>query len=123
MDFRLLGPIEGSIGDNAVEFTSGRHRKLMALLLFYRGQVVPLDRIIDALWDGEPPVTAKGQVQTCVFGLRRQFRELGTGELIRTAPIGYAIHVPDGSLDIANFERLAGDGAVSAAEGRAKLLD
>ncbi|HXL93333.1 MAG TPA: BTAD domain-containing putative transcriptional regulator [Streptosporangiaceae bacterium] len=118
MDFRLLGPIEGFIGDNAVEFTSGRQRKLMALLLFYRGQVVPLDRIIDALWDGEPPVTAKGQVQTCVFGLRRQFRELGTGDLIRTAPIGYAIHVPDGALDIVNFERLAGDGAVCAAEGR-----
>src|ERR1700677_3980836 len=118
MDFRLLGPIEGFIGDNAVEFTSGRQRKLMALLLFYRGQVVPLDRIIDAIWEGEPPVTANGQVQTCVFGLRRQFRELGTGDLIRTAPIGYAIHVPDGSLDIVNFERLAGEGAACAAEGR-----
>jgi DNA-binding SARP family transcriptional activator len=118
MEFRLLGPIEASIGDNAVEFTSGRQRKLVALLLFCRGQVVPLNRIIDALWDGDPPVTAKGQVQNCVFGLRRQFRELGTAELISTAPIGYAIRVPDGSLDIANFERLAGDGAARAAEGR-----
>ncbi|HEX3516802.1 MAG TPA: BTAD domain-containing putative transcriptional regulator [Trebonia sp.] len=90
----------------------------MALLLFYRGQVVPLDRIIDALWDGGPPATAKGQVQTCVFGLRRQFRELGMGELISTAPNGYAIHVPDGSLDVVNFERLVGDSAAGAAEGR-----
>lgn len=118
MDFRLLGPIEASIGEGAVEFSSGRQRKLMALLLFHQGQVVPLDRIIEALWDGEPPGTAKGQVQTCVSALRRQFRELGGDELISTAPIGYAIHIPDGSLDITNFEGLVSDGVACVAEGR-----
>jgi DNA-binding SARP family transcriptional activator/tetratricopeptide (TPR) repeat protein len=118
MDFRLLGPVDASIGGKSVEFSSGRQRKLLALLLFHQGQVVSLDRIIEALWDGEPPITAKGQVQTCVSGLRRQFRELGAGELISTAPTGYTINVPDRSLDVANFERLASDGTACAAEGR-----
>jgi DNA-binding SARP family transcriptional activator len=117
MDFRLLGPIEAFVGGKSVEFSNGRQQKLMALLLFYQGHVVPLDRIIEALWDGEPPVTAKGQIQTCVSALRRQFRELGAGELISSTSIGYAIHVPDGSLDIANFKRLASEGAAYAAEG------
>jgi DNA-binding SARP family transcriptional activator len=118
MDFRLLGPIEASVEGKSVEFSNGRQQKLMALLLFYEGQVVSLDRIIEALWDGEPPVTAKGQIQTCVSALRRQFREIGAGELISSTSIGYAIRVPDGSLDIANFKRLVSDGASCAAEGR-----
>ena len=117
-DFLLLGPVEVSIGGKAVEFSSGRQRKLIALLLFCRGQAISLNRIIEALWDGEPPATAKGQVQTCVSGIRRQFRELGANELISTTSTGYAIHVPEGSLDIANFERLAADAAACDAEGR-----
>jgi len=118
MDFRLLGPIEVSVGGKSVEFSNGRQQKLMALLLFYQGQVVSLDRIIEAMWDGEPPVTARGQIQTCISALRRQFREIGAGDLISSTSIGYTIRVPDGSLDIANFNRLANDGATHAAQGR-----
>jgi DNA-binding SARP family transcriptional activator len=118
MEFRLLGPLEVSIGGRTIEFSSGRQRKIMALLLFHHGQVVPVGRILEALWDAEPPVTAKGQLQTCVSTLRRQFRGLGVGDLISTDYDGYAIHVPDGSFDVANFERLVSYGSDCSAEGR-----
>ncbi|MFC0541585.1 AfsR/SARP family transcriptional regulator [Kutzneria chonburiensis] len=116
--FRLLGPLHVLVGDEPIMLTSSRERKLLALLLFSRGQVVPVERIIEALWDDEPPATAKGQIQTCVFTLRQQFRERGSGELLRTQAAGYAIEVPGECFDVAEFERLLGEAATNSADGR-----
>ncbi|HTT52195.1 MAG TPA: BTAD domain-containing putative transcriptional regulator [Streptosporangiaceae bacterium] len=120
MRFALLGPLEVSIEGKRLELGSNRQRVVLAMLLLHAGRVVPVSRLVDALWDGEPPATATGQVQTCVSALRRQLRDLGADGLVSTSSLGYAIAVPDGSLDITNFERLAEAGRAAAAEQRAE---
>jgi DNA-binding SARP family transcriptional activator len=107
VDFRILGSLEVFADGKLVPLNSNRGRVVLAMLLFHESRFVSLERIIDALWDDDPPVTAKGQVQTCISALRRQFALLGASGLITTSSIGYTIRVPEGSLDIANFENLA----------------
>jgi DNA-binding SARP family transcriptional activator/Tfp pilus assembly protein PilF len=106
VQFRLLGSLEVMTQGNLVPLNSNRLRVVLAMLLFHEGRVVSLERIIDALWDDDPPLTAKGQVQTCISTLRQQFAFLGGTGLISTNSVGYTIRVPAGSLDIAVFESL-----------------
>jgi DNA-binding SARP family transcriptional activator len=119
MRFRILGPLDVSIDEMAVEFTSSRERTILVMLLLQEGRLVSLDRIIDGLWSADPPVTAKGQIQTCISALRRQLREFGADRVITTGPAGYTIRIPAESLDIAVFERMVGRGRALAADGKA----
>ena len=118
MHFALLGTLEAEIEGKHLDLGSNRQRVVLAMLLLRAGRVVPFSRLVDALWDVEPPATATGQVQTCVSALRRQVRDRGAGGLVSTSPLGYSIDVPEGSLDVANFERLAERGRTAAAEHR-----
>src|SRR5579863_5779994 len=116
MRFALLGPLDVSIEEKHLELGSNRQRVVLAMLLLHDGRVVPFSRLVDALWDSEPPATATGQVQTCVSALRKQLRHLGAADLISTSSLGYCIELPDGALDITNFECLAERGRAAAAE-------
>ena len=71
MWFRILGTLEVVVDDVVVQL-QGRHQpKLLATLLLEMGQVVPIHRLVDALWDDDPPGTARRQVQNGVAALRR----------------------------------------------------
>ena len=50
---------------------SAKARRLLALLVVHRGHSVSTDRIIDALWETEPPPRAAENVATLVSRLRR----------------------------------------------------
>ena len=72
MDFQILGAMRVLDGDGAdVRIPAGRERSLLALLLVERGRVVPVDRIVDALWGAAPPDSAGKAVQGYVSHLRR----------------------------------------------------
>jgi SARP family transcriptional regulator, regulator of embCAB operon len=47
-----------------------QERCLLAILLLNPGQVVPLDRLSDLLWDGEPPQHAHRAVRSQIAHLR-----------------------------------------------------
>src|SRR3954452_11999327 len=58
-------------GGLAVEIGGPRQRSVLAVLVLARGRVVSLDRLIDAVYDGDPPPSAVGSMQAYVSGLRR----------------------------------------------------
>lgn len=114
MEFRVLGSLEVATDDRLLQISSLRQRVVLVMLLFEANRVVPLSRLIDAVWDNEPPATARTQVQNCVSALRRQLAEVGHGSIISTSLPGYMISVADSDLDIANFHRLARQGRATA---------
>src|SRR5579863_3921882 len=118
MRFSILGPLDVVIGSKPLDLASGRQRVILAMLLLHVGRTVPLTRLVDALWDDNPPVTAKGQVHTCVSALRKQFKDLGAEGLLCTSPAGYSLTIPDGSFDVARFENLAETGRSAVTEHR-----
>jgi DNA-binding SARP family transcriptional activator/tetratricopeptide (TPR) repeat protein len=98
MRFRILGPL--LVGD--VVLTAARDRVVLTMLLAHADRVVALDELVDAVWAENPPVTARGQLQTCVSRLRRLLPP-GT---IQTNPAGYRVSLDPGDLDAAVFARL-----------------
>jgi len=120
MDFKLLGSLEVVADGGTLEFGSARQSIVLSMLLLQANRVVPLSRLVDAVWDDDPPVTAKSQVQTCISALRRQLASVGSGRVIVTHSVGYAIRVPDDALDVAKFEHLTSRGRAASADDRAE---
>jgi DNA-binding SARP family transcriptional activator len=111
LEFRILGPLE-VVGDNGlVALGGGKQRALLALLLLRANEVVASDTLIDELWHGEPPDTARKALQVHVSNLRKA---LGS-DRIATQPPGYRIRVDTDELDLARFEALRAAGDASGA--------
>jgi DNA-binding SARP family transcriptional activator len=100
MEFRVLGPLEAYDGGKRVPVGGAKQRALLAVLLLNANRVVPLDRLIDTLWEEEPPETARKAVQVHVS----QLRKLLGSDRLQTRPPGYLLLVEPGMLDLDSFE-------------------
>ncbi|MGW4667287.1 BTAD domain-containing putative transcriptional regulator [Streptosporangium sandarakinum] len=109
---RVLGSFAAEVGGEPVPLGGPRQRGVLALLVAARGQVVPVDRMIEDLWRGEPPARALMSLQAYVSNLRRLL-EPGRpprtpARLLVSAPPGYALRLPPESVDAWRFEDLLG---------------
>lgn len=118
IEFRILGPLEAVTDGRSLPLGGVKQRAVLALLLLDAGRVVPTERLIDALWSGEPPATAAASLQNFVSHLRKT---LGP-ETIETRPPGYVIRVGAGQLDLARVRRLVDEARASDPPRRARLL-
>jgi DNA-binding SARP family transcriptional activator len=118
MDYGILGPLEVRAGDRAVPLRGARQRELLAVLLLHANEIVSSDRLIDDLWEGDPPPTATKMIQNGVSQLRKLLEPEGEGEqrLVTRSP-GYLLRVASGELDADRFESLAADGRRELAAG------
>jgi DNA-binding SARP family transcriptional activator len=105
MEFRILGSVGVSDGTRPTAMPAAKQRALLAILLLNANQPVATDRLIDQLWDGRPPASARKVLQTYVSKLRRV---IGEATLI-TCPTGYELRVYPGQLDLHRFEGLVAD--------------
>ncbi|MDS0136668.1 MULTISPECIES: BTAD domain-containing putative transcriptional regulator [unclassified Amycolatopsis] len=117
MEFRLLGPVEAAGETGAVALGGTKIRTLLAALLLEPGRVIAADRLVDIIWDDEPPPTARALIQTYVSTLRRALGDAGP-EIVRTVAPGYLARFGAESLDRHRFETFTADGRSAAADGR-----
>ncbi|WP_203987273.1 BTAD domain-containing putative transcriptional regulator [Virgisporangium aurantiacum] len=105
---RVLGPLEAEVDGHTVDLGGPRQRAVLALLVTARGDVVPVDRLIDDLWRGEPPRKAIASLQAYVSNLRRGLephREPRTpATVLVSAPPGYALRLKPTEVDAWRFE-------------------
>ena len=102
MEFRILGPLEVTDGEQAVTVAGAKPRALLAALLIRSGQTVSTERLIDELWGDDPPETAQNTLQVYVSQLRRA---LGAETIVRRSS-GYALAASREQIDLARFEDL-----------------
>ncbi|MEV6491249.1 BTAD domain-containing putative transcriptional regulator [Actinoplanes sp. NPDC051633] len=105
----LLGPVELRLGGSPAPLPSASQRVVLARLALAGGRVVPVGDLIEALWGGEPPANAVGNLHSYVSRLRR----LAGAELIRREPGGYRLDLPPDAVDAARAEAL-----ISTARGQ-----
>ncbi|MGP3933640.1 AfsR/SARP family transcriptional regulator [Nonomuraea sp. KM88] len=124
--FRILGPIELCNGDTVVPIAPGRQPIVLGALLLEANHIVSTEHLIDAVWDEDPPSSARSQVQICISALRRLLTLLPVeAEIVRRSP-GYQLSITPEDLDSYCFESLVHEaGNLAQAEdilGAAEML-
>lgn len=105
MEFRILGALSVTADDGSpVPVIGHRQQVVLAMLVLHAHRSVSLARLVDAVWDGEPPTTARRQIQNTVSALRRQIRRAGVSRpVISLDSAGYRLLPDAGTRDSAVF--------------------
>ena len=106
MKLGVLGPIV-AIGDRAgAELGGPRQRRLLAALVLHGDAVVSTDRLLDVVFDGDPPEGATTTIRSYIARLRRTLTDAheGADALIVTGDGGYRLCLDDVDVDAARFE-------------------
>src|SRR5688572_5780314 len=112
LDVRLLGPIEAERDGLSLALGGPKPRALLAVLALEPGRVVSVDRLVEALWPGDPPETATHAVQVYVSQLRKAL-----GPVLTTRAPGYELELDPDRVDVHRFVRLAQDGRAALEAG------
>lgn len=104
--FGVLGPLEVRNQRGLLPLRGYRERSVLALLLLEEGRLLPLSRLVAAVWDGEPPRAAEKAVRNAVSALRGRFAQAEMSAVsIETEPAGYRLRLHGSSLDAAEFSQ------------------
>ncbi|MFB7031437.1 MULTISPECIES: BTAD domain-containing putative transcriptional regulator [unclassified Streptomyces] len=142
MDIEVLGALAVREQGVSITPTAPKPRQVLALLALHADQVVPVSALIEELWAGAPPRSARTTLQTYVLQLRALIataleqaasdgEENPTGrrtakDVLVTLPGGYLLDSGGGTTDVREFDRLAGMGyrAMDSGDfpGAARLL-
>ncbi len=107
---RVLGSFTAESDAEPIPLGGPRQRGVLALLVAARGQVVPVDRLVEDLWRGEAPARALASLQAYISNLRRLL-EPGRpprtpARLLVSAAPGYALRLPRTAVDAWRFEEM-----------------
>jgi DNA-binding SARP family transcriptional activator len=116
MDFQVLGPVAALHDDRPVPLGGARQQRILAALLNDANHVVPVSKLMEAVWR-ERPTTVRSQVQIAVSRLRRSIEQSGGGRMIHTTPSGYLLRLEHEQLDSAVFQARVASGQALAARG------
>lgn len=104
MQVRVLGPLQVCRAGRVWSPGGPKERRLLAVLVIRLGQVVSVDALAEALWDGAPPPSAVKSVQAYVARLRAALAPAGSGGgVIRTAAPGYRLDLDRVAVDAYAF--------------------
>ncbi|MFE2528300.1 BTAD domain-containing putative transcriptional regulator [Streptomyces sp. NPDC059382] len=118
MDIDVLGALDVRENGISITPTAPKPRQVLALLALHADQVVPVSALIEELWGGLPPRSARTTLQTYVLQLRALIATALEGsdtsrspkDVLVTLPGGYLLSGGGGRSDVREFERLSGLG-------------
>lgn len=128
VELRVLGPLEVWSRGQRVRVGGARTRRLLTALALEADRAVPVHRLVDVLWDDDPPATATRQVQNTAAALRRLLVDAAGGrapaDLLITDGPGYRLTSDGVELDLQVFtDRLALARDAVAARETAKAIE
>ncbi len=107
MEFRALGPIELWSAGQQRDLGSARARCVLAILLLTPRTIVPVEALIDRLWDTRPPPKARESLSVYIARLRASLRHaLGDRVQLVARARGYVLDVDPEAVDLHQFRRL-----------------
>jgi DNA-binding SARP family transcriptional activator/tetratricopeptide (TPR) repeat protein len=113
----VLGPLTISLGGVVLKSRPAGERAVLGLLALSGGDLVPLWSVIDAVWDGEPPPSAAGIVQTYVSRLRRVLDQAEGARVLVRDGAGYRLNVTAAELDLLAYRGLVAGAEAAHAVG------
>lgn len=116
----MLGPLDVVVGGEERAVPGDKLQALLARLLLERNRPVTTERLVDDLWGGEAPATARQSLHAHVARLRRLLATGDDGQVLGNDGRGYILTVDDEQLDAERFRQLVG---AARDERRAGALD
>jgi DNA-binding SARP family transcriptional activator len=114
---RVLGPVELAVHGPAAAPLAAKPRTLLALLMLQMNQVSERDWLIDQLWAGNPPPSARATLRAYVYQLRNALSRFDSGVALHGRSGGYELKAAAEAVDAHRFEALAAEGR-QASQGR-----
>jgi DNA-binding SARP family transcriptional activator/predicted RNA-binding Zn ribbon-like protein len=102
MEFQLLGPF--AVRHEGRQVLAGSRRQercLLSVLLLHAGRAVTTERLIDLMWNGDAPASARGTVHTYIGRLRVALKPYGVR--VETRHDGYAVEQGPHTIDAQEF--------------------
>jgi tetratricopeptide (TPR) repeat protein/DNA-binding SARP family transcriptional activator len=118
MEFRALGPIELWSAGQRSDLGAARLRCILAMFLLTPRTVMPVETLIDRLWDTRPPPKARESLSVYIARLRASLRQ-AVGDRVQLVgrARGYVLEVDPESVDVHQFRRLRRQANALAASG------
>jgi predicted ATPase/DNA-binding SARP family transcriptional activator len=119
LSFRLLGPMEITVGGTPVSVPGAAERALLIQLLLTPGRTIPATMLVDRLWsESSLPVDPMNALQIRVSKLRRSLKTNGIEDVVSRDGVGYRATVDQSSVDAVDFAaRIRAARAAAAAAG------
>jgi DNA-binding SARP family transcriptional activator len=115
MRFGVLGPVTVESDAGPLDIIRPRHRAVLTYLLLHANRLVPADQIIEAIWGGDAPSTARTQIQVAISAVRKALRPASADDRLVTEFAAYRLRARPDELDVAQFDQLVRQGRASAA--------
>ena len=118
LEFRALGPIELWSAGQRQDLGPARVRCILGMLLLAPRTIVPVETLIDRLWDTRPPPKARESLSVYIARLRAALRQ-AVGDSVQLAGRagGYVLEVDQEAVDVHQFRRLRRQADALAASG------
>ncbi|MFJ5712872.1 MULTISPECIES: AfsR/SARP family transcriptional regulator [unclassified Streptomyces] len=117
MKIQVLGPLRAAVNGCSIVPSAGKPRQVLALLALYPGRIMPVPTLMEEIWGTHLPQSAMTTLQTYIMQLRRC---LGTAmgpdapgtakDVLATRHGGYLLQIPQESVDVHAYEKLAAQG-------------
>jgi DNA-binding SARP family transcriptional activator len=107
--FGILGSLQVLSQGRPVALGPRKQQLALALLLANANSLVPVDTLIDALWEDSPPRTARKNLQVYICTLRGLLGAGRSRPRITHRPGGYCLDADAAELDWLLFERKVAD--------------
>lgn len=122
---RLLGSTEVRTrsGERVTAFGGAKARQVLGMLAVQPGTTIGKERLAEHLWDGTPPRSWAGTLESYVCVLRRSIGEGGRSSAIRTTGRGYVLDEDRVSVDVAEVRALVGRSRSSRGTDRIAMVE
>jgi DNA-binding SARP family transcriptional activator/tetratricopeptide (TPR) repeat protein len=128
MEFRLFGEVQLRAGGQQLDVGTPRQQVVLAALAVDAGRPVPIETLIDRIWDEAPPAEARNVLYSHLSRIRQLLARAsdisGLAARVDRRSAGYVLDVDTDLVDLHRFARLVGTGGDprSADEDRAAAL-
>ncbi|MDF5756060.1 AfsR/SARP family transcriptional regulator [Spongiactinospora sp. TRM90649] len=120
--FAVLGPVRAWRDAEELDLGTPLQRSILAMLLLREGRAVTPTEMIDAVWGEDAPPRALGALRTYVSRLRAVLEPdrspRSRPELLTSVGKGYALRLPEGTLDLTVFGRHIAQAETARRAGR-----
>ncbi|MEW1552154.1 AfsR/SARP family transcriptional regulator [Streptomyces tsukubensis] len=128
MKIQVLGPLSAEVDGGSIVPTAAKPRQILSLMALHPGRVMPIPLLMEEIWGTAPPQSAQTTLQTYILQLRRRLALAmrastpdSVKEVLATRHGGYLLQVPERSVDVHEYERLAQEGQAAFTAGNSEL--